>query len=86
MDGLFFNCHSLLTLPDISKWNTLNVTDMSYMFYNCKAISSLPNISKWDIQNVTNMCGMFAFCESLQQKMSNILVGLYIMNLIILIN
>jgi len=29
---MFSNCNSLLSLPDISKRNTDNVIDMSYMF------------------------------------------------------
>ena len=31
---------------DLSKWNTNNVKDMSYLFYNCSSLSSLPDISK----------------------------------------
>ena len=33
MSGMFSECKSLSSLPDISKWNTNNVTNMSYMFY-----------------------------------------------------
>ena len=29
---MFNRCSSLLSLPDISKWNTNNVIKMSYMF------------------------------------------------------
>ena len=36
---------SLKSLPDISKWNTGNVTNMSYMF-SCGGLKSLPDISK----------------------------------------
>ena len=35
MSGLFNNCRALLSLPDISEWNTSNVNDMSDMFSNC---------------------------------------------------
>jgi len=31
-------------LPDISKWNTNKVTDMSYIFNKCSKLSSLPDI------------------------------------------
>ncbi len=27
-----------MSLPDISKWNTSNVTDMSGMFYGCNTL------------------------------------------------
>jgi len=63
--GIFYNCDSLSSLPDISKWNTNNVTDMSYLFSFCKSLSSLPDISKWNTSNVTNMCSLFSHCESL---------------------
>ena len=53
MSYIFSDCSSLSSLPDISKWNTNNVTNMSYMFYECS--SSLPDISKWNTNNVTNM-------------------------------
>ena len=31
--GMFYNCRSLISLPDISKWNTDNVIDISDMFF-----------------------------------------------------
>ena len=35
MSCMFLECSSLLSLPDISKWNTNNVTDIRYMFSRC---------------------------------------------------
>ena len=32
MSGLFENCKSLEIIPDISKWNTSNVTQMDRLF------------------------------------------------------
>ena len=32
LNGMFCNCYSLFSLPDISKWNTNKVTNMSNMF------------------------------------------------------
>ena len=55
MSYMLYECKQLSSLPDISKWNTNNVTNMSYMFYECKQLSSLPDISKWNTNNVTNM-------------------------------
>ena len=54
-------------MPNISKWNTQNVTSMSSMFCNCKSLKSLPDISNWNIQNVTRMKNMFYFCSSLSR-------------------
>ena len=56
---IFYNCSSLSSLPDISKWNTNNVKDMQCMFYNCSSLSSLPDISKWNTNNVEDMSKMF---------------------------
>ena len=65
MSCMFNQCSSLLSLSDISKWNTNNVTNMSGMFNYCKSLSSLPDISKWDTNNVTDMKCMFYECKSL---------------------
>ena len=55
MERMFYNCESLKSLPDISKWNTSNVTNMEDMFYYCGSLESLPDISKWNTSNVTNI-------------------------------
>ena len=66
MSEMFFNCKSLISLTDISKWNTNNVNNMSEMFYNCKSLIALPDISKWNTNNVENMSEMFFNCKSLK--------------------
>jgi surface protein len=40
MSEIFYNCESLSSLPDISKFNTNNIIDM----YNCGSLMSLPKI------------------------------------------
>ena len=44
MSGMFSGCYSLLSLPDISKWNTSKAKFMMYMFdvgcINCLEIPS----------------------------------------------
>ena len=55
MFGLFYECSSLKSLPDISKWNTNNVIDMSGFFGECSSLKSIPDISKWKIKNVVNI-------------------------------
>ena len=59
MSYMFYYCISLLSLPDISKWNTNHVKNMNHMFYHCISISSLPDISKWNTNNVKDMSYMF---------------------------
>ena len=46
MDGIFSYCLSLVSLTDISKWNTSNVTNMKDIFLNCFSLISLPDITK----------------------------------------
>ena len=45
---------------DISKWDTSNVKDMSWMFYQSKFNG---DISKWDTSNVRSMKRMFYYSE-----------------------
>ena len=62
MTHIFAGCNSLVSLPDISKWNTSKVEDMSYMFYGCKSLKSLPDISNWNTSSVKNLKFMFYGC------------------------
>ena len=48
MKSMFSGCESLISLPDISKWNTGNVKSMENMFSGCKSLISLPDLSKWN--------------------------------------
>ena len=52
-------------LPDISKWDISEATDISYLFSECWSLKNIPNISNWDTKNVTNMEGLFRNCSSL---------------------
>ena len=62
MSFMFNGCSSLSSLPDISKWNTNNVTNMNCMFSWCSSLLSLPDISKWNTNYFTNMSYMFNGC------------------------
>ena len=46
--NLFCNCLSLQSIPDISKWNVSNVTNISCLFEGCSKLKSLPDLSKWN--------------------------------------
>ena len=60
---MFDNCQNLSSL-NLSKFNTENVTNMSYMFDNCQNLSSL-DLSKFNTAKVTNMYAMFTHCQNL---------------------
>ena len=54
-----FEKSNLRSLPDISKWDTSNVTNMKNMFSYCKLLTALPDISNWNTSKVTSMKEMF---------------------------
>ena len=62
---MFSNCSSLNNLPDISKWDTKNVTNMSNIFSGCNSLNNLADISKRNTKNVTNMSHMFFGCNEI---------------------
>ena len=64
MSGMFYNCSSLSSLPDISKWNTNNVENMSWMFCDCSSLKEL-NLNNFNTNNVTYMSKMFTGCGGL---------------------
>ena len=35
MSNMFYRFQSLISLPDISEWNTSNVKDINRIFYGC---------------------------------------------------
>ena len=57
---LFTNAASF----DLSKLDTRNVTDMSWMFYSCQALTAL-DVSSFGTGSVTSMLCMFSECVSL---------------------
>ena len=66
MKSLFCGCQSLLSIPDIWKWNTSNITDMNSLFSECTSLEYLPDISKWDTSKVKEMAYLFNKCTSLK--------------------
>ncbi len=65
MSGIFSWCKKLSSLPDISKWDTSNVGNMSQMFLLCESLAYIPDISNWNTNNCYIMIHMFARCISL---------------------
>ena len=65
MELMFYNCSSLSSLPDISKWNTNNLINSHLMFAKCISLISMPDISKWNSQNLKEMKCIFSDCNLL---------------------
>ena len=59
-----YGSETALATLDVSKFNTANVEDMSYMFQGCSSLTSL-NVSNFNTSNVKNMDSMFDGCKSL---------------------
>ena len=49
MSWILAFCNLLISLPDISKWNINNITDMREMFDNCSSLIYLSNLKKYII-------------------------------------
>jgi surface protein len=60
---MFKNCDTLSALPDIGKWDTSNVTNMSGLFWKCSTVIHISNsIENWNMENVKSISGIFADC------------------------
>ena len=59
-----YKCSSLITLPDLSKWNTENIKNITGMLNGCSSLISLPDISKWDLK-IGIIDSIFNGCSSL---------------------
>ena len=44
MSCMFKECNSLISLEDISKWDTYKINDMNNMFFECKSSIKLPEL------------------------------------------
>ena len=62
---MFYKCSSLLSIPDISQWNTHKVKSIYSMLYECSSLISLPDISQWNTKNIDDMGYLFYNCSSL---------------------
>ena len=65
LSEMFYGCSSLLSLSDITYWDTSKVISMYKMFNGCLSLISLSDKLKWNTSNVNNMALMFFYCSSL---------------------
>ena len=63
--SIFEGCSSLISIPDLSKWDTKYVINMKSLFNGCSSLILLPDLSKWDTKYANNMDSMFNGCSSL---------------------
>jgi surface protein len=55
MRYMFYGCSSLISLPDLSKWNTKNVINMEEMYSECKSLISFPDIPEENAEKLINV-------------------------------
>ena len=48
---MFYRCSSLVSIPDLSKWNINNAYDMNSFLEDFSSIISLPNIFNLKVEN-----------------------------------
>ena len=65
LDNLFAS-DKVLTIPDVSNWDTSNVVGMSELFSGCEKLTSV-DLTKWKTDNVASMYGMFKGCKALTE-------------------
>ena len=69
MSELFSGCSSLISIPDISKWNTKNITNLEKMLSGCISLTHFPNITSWSVEKNRNKTDeIFKDCLSLIKK------------------
>ena len=59
MSYSFYHCESLLTLPDISTWNTDNLFYCNNLFSKCLSLAFLPKVDIWNTPSILDANNMF---------------------------
>ena len=71
---MFSGCSSLISLPNISKWNTYNVKDMFNIYNECSSLISLPDISDWNFSpDVFSKCLSLIFLPDVSETFEDII-------------
>lgn len=65
----FLSCTSLIKVPNIGRWITSNITDMSSMFYNATYFND--SIGNWDTRSLTTAKDMFHASITFNQPIGN---------------
>lgn len=66
IQGVFEDCENIT--EDLSKWETSQVTDFTYLFYNTKDVTA--NVSGWDTRNVERFIMMFYLAKNVVLDLS----------------
>lgn len=72
MDGMFFDCQSIVNL-NLFMFDTKNVKSMNSLFFNCKNLKNIyvdPNL--WQVKNVTNFNKTYYNCALLKTNLNTL--------------
>ena len=61
---MFGACSSLITLPNISKWNIQKINNLNSIFKDCSLLTYIP-IFGWKLNNKVKIDNIFKGCNSL---------------------
>ena len=64
---MFYKCKSLVSISDMSNWNTSQLNNIESMFRECQSLMKLPDISNWNISNVNDLSYLLHNCSSLTE-------------------
>ena len=65
LSAMFAEFTGLVSINNLDKLDTSNVTNMNWMFYKCSSLESV-DVTRFDTSNVTSMYGMFWGCSLLK--------------------
>ena len=71
MKEMFFNCSSLIKIPDISIWKSEKLKDINNMFDSCDNLIGIPDIFKWNIDKVNAIKMNFSFTNVISSSQLN---------------
>ena len=62
----FSECHYLVNIDALAKWDTSKMTSTAGMFNHCHSLEDISPLRPWILSNVTNMSYMFNCCYALR--------------------
>ena len=63
--NMFYKCSTLKDIEELSKLDTRDVNDFSFLFFGCKLLINLKPLEYWDVSKGTNFGSMLNGCELL---------------------
>ena len=65
IEGMMYNCRSLISTDGLQGLDVSNVITMKKTFYNCRSLEDVSALKHWDVSNVIHMKQLFNQCVKL---------------------